>query len=239
MDGLVLAGFSPFDGLALTFFLSAWLIYHRLVEAPRFARRGLNAVMAERRQRWFAQSLRRDNRIIDTQIMSSLQNGTAFFASTSLIAIGGTMALLQATDQMLAMFADLPLMTRPSRAIWEIKVIGLAVIFAYAFFKFAWSYRLFNYSAILLGTIPDARHATAETAEIETAAAEAAAMNIAAGRHFNRGQRSFFFAIAYLGWFLGPVVLFGATAAVILVMWRRQFASDALAAVLPSDKAGG
>ena len=30
-------------------------------------------------------------------------------------------------------------------------MIGLAVIFVYAFFKFAWSYRLFNYAAILLG----------------------------------------------------------------------------------------
>ena len=38
--------------------------------------------------------------------------------------------------------------------LWEIKAIGLAVIFVYAFFKFAWSYRLFNYVAILLGAMP-------------------------------------------------------------------------------------
>ena len=29
-------------------------------------------------------------------------------------------------------------------------------------------------------------------------------MNVAGGRHFNRGQRAFFFALAYMGWFLGP-----------------------------------
>ena len=34
------------------------------------------------------------------------------------------------------------------------KVIGLAVIFVYAFFKFAWSYRLFNYMAIIVGAVP-------------------------------------------------------------------------------------
>jgi uncharacterized membrane protein len=30
----------------------------------------------------------RDNRVVDTTINASLQNGTAFFASTSLIALG-------------------------------------------------------------------------------------------------------------------------------------------------------
>ena len=52
-------------------------------------------------------------------------------------------------------------------------------------------------------------------------------MNIAAGRHFNRGQRAFFFALAYLGWFLGPVSFLVVTGAVLTAMWRRQFASDA------------
>ena len=46
-----------------------------------------------------------------------------------------------------------------------------------------------------------------------------------AGRHFNRGQRAFFFALGYLGWFIGPVPLMVTTAGVVVVMWRRQFAS--------------
>jgi uncharacterized membrane protein len=49
----------------------------------------------------------------------------------------------------------------------------------------------------------------------------------AAGRHFNRGQRAFFFALGYLGWFVSPWVLFATTALVVIVTWRRQFASDA------------
>jgi uncharacterized membrane protein len=34
-----------------------------------------------------------------------------------------------------------------------------------------------------------------------------------------------------LGWFVSGYVLMVSTAAVLFVMWRRQFASDALAAV--------
>ena len=52
-------------------------------------------------------------------------------------------------------------------------------------------------------------------------------MNVAGGRHFNRGQRAFFFALAYMGWFLGPTTFILFTGAVLIAMYRRQFASDA------------
>ncbi len=53
----------------------------------------------------------------------------------------------------------------------------------------------------------------------------------AAGRHFNRGQRAFFFALGYLGWFIHPWVFIAATAAVFVVMLLRQFASAPLSAL--------
>ena len=56
-------------------------------------------------------------------------------------------------------------------------------------------------------------------------------MHIVAGRHFNRGQRAFFFALAYLGWFIGPLMLIGTTVVVVVAILIRQFASDALKAV--------
>ena len=48
-------------------------------------------------------------------------------------------------------------------------------------------------------------------------------MNAVAGKHFNRGQRAFFFSLAYLGWFVSPYLFIAATAGVLYVMWRRQF----------------
>ena len=109
--------------------------------------------------------------------------------------------------------------------LWQLKIAGVAVIFVYAFFMFAWSYRLFNYFAIMVGAAPP-------PAEKDTEAAQAFAHRAArlcadAGRHFNRGQRAFFFALGYLGWFLGPLPLALTTTGVVIVMWRRQFASEA------------
>jgi len=89
------------------------------------------------------------------QIMASLQNGTAFFASTSLIGSAARWRLLRATNDALAVLRELPVDLTPSPALWEIKCVGLILIFIYAF-QIAWSYRLFNYVAILLGAMPPA-----------------------------------------------------------------------------------
>ena len=80
--------------------------------------------------------------------------------------------------------------------------MGLIVIFIYAFFKFAWAYRLFNYVAIMLGAMPLA--ADRNTQEAEAHVMRTTRLFQEAGASFNRGQRAFSFALGYLGWFAGP-----------------------------------
>ena len=121
----------------------------------------------------------------------------------------------------------------PTKLQWEAKTLGLATILIYAFFKFAWSYRLFNYVAIMLGAAPPASEKDDPDAQayVHTAAQVLAD----AGRQFNRGQRAFFFALGYLGWFAGPLVLIATTTIVVVVMWWRQYKSDSLRAVAHSE----
>lgn len=224
--------FSPLDLLALTIFVGAWFFYALVLEWTPHGRNGLNAKMDGFRDAWMLRMLEREMRMVDGQIMASLQNGTAFFASTSLLAIGGALTLLRLPDELLTVVASLPFGTPTSRVLWEMKTIGLVVIFIYAFFKFAWCYRLYNYVAIMIGAMPpwtdkdsdDAREHAQRTGKLCESA----------GRHFNRGQRAFFFALAYLGWFVSPWLLMVTTVAVLIVMWQRQFTSEARAA-MPSD----
>ncbi|HEY0850867.1 MAG TPA: DUF599 domain-containing protein [Bradyrhizobium sp.] len=213
------------DIIAVSFFTLEWLVYSVTLEHSAYGRNGLSARMNVFREKWVRQMLDREARMVDMQIMASLQNGTAFFASTSLIAIGGALALLRATNDALAVLGALPVDITPSPALWEIKCVGLILIFIYAFFKFAWSYRLFNYVAILFGATPPASQR--DTAEAQAHVMRTTKLFEAAGAHFNRGQRAFFFALGYLGWFISPWVLFVTTAAVVIVTWRRQFASNA------------
>lgn len=216
--------FPVLDWVALGFFAGAWALYAVTVEWTPLGRRTLNTLMNRYRLVWMQRMLARDVRIVDTQIMASLQNGTAFFASTSLIAVGGALTLLRATDDLLSLMDALPLGLTTTRVQWEAKVLGLSVIFVYAFFKFAWAYRLFNYVAILLGAAPPVSEI--DTPEAQRHALRTARLFEAAGRHFNRGQRAFFFALGYLGWFLGPWMLIASTAAVFAVMLHRQLSSD-------------
>lgn len=218
-------GLTPLDLIAVVWFLLAWTGYSLTIELTPLGKRGLNSRMHRYREDWMREMLAREMRMLDGQIMGSLQNGTAFFASTSLLAIGGTLALLRSAHDVAEIFATLPFGIRPSPGVLEIKIIGLLIIFIYAFFKFGWSYRMFNYAAILLGSTPRAternkpaaRQATERLARVVTLA----------GLHFNRGQRAFFFALGYLGWFASAWVLIVATLAVLIVTVLRQFGPDA------------
>jgi uncharacterized membrane protein len=213
------------DCLAVAFFAIEWLVYAYTLERSDYGRNSLSARMNIYREVWVRRMLDREARMVDMQIMASLQNGTAFFASSSLIAIGGGLALLRSTNDALAVLSTLPIDLSPSPALWEVKCVGLILIFVYTFFKFAWAYRLFNYVAILFGAMPPASRR--DTPEAEAHVLRTARLFESAGRHFQRGQRAFFFALGYLGWFVSPWVLFVTTAAVVIVTWRRQFASNA------------
>ena len=213
------------DIFAVGFFLLEWTVYAVTLEHSAYGRDSLSARMHFYREVWVRRMLERETRMVDTQIMASLQNGTAFFASTSLLAVGGALALLRSTSEALAVLGALPIDLTPSPALWELKCLGLILIFVYAFFKFAWAYRLFNYVAILIGAMPPASQR--DTPEAEAHVMRTTRLFEAAGRHFNRGQRAFFFALGYLGWFVSPWLLFATTAAVVIVTWRRQFASTA------------
>ena len=223
-------GFSTADEVAVAVFIGAWVAYYLFVEQSPVGRRGLNALMNEYRLRWMLEMQHRENRVVDASLLATIQSTTAFFASTSLIAIGSSLALLRGADDVMRVFTDLPLGGSVSRTGFEVKVIGLSLIFGYAFFKFAWASRLYSYAASRAGAprVPTWGRA----APRRLVAMRAAEMNIVAGRHFNRGLRAIFFAVAYLGWFVSPYVMIGTTVLTLYVLWSRQFASDAHAAVL-------
>src|ERR1700727_926084 len=217
------------DILAVGFFVLEWTVYALTLEHSAYGRNSLSARMHVYREVWIRRLLDRDARMVDMQILGSLQNGTAFFASTSLIAVGGGLALLRSTSEALSVLKALPIDISPPPALCEIKCVGLFLIFIYTFFKFAWAYRLFNYVAILLGSMPPASQR--DTPQAEAHVVRTTRLFEAAGRHFNRGQRAFFFALGYLGWFVSPWVLFVSTAAVVIVTWRRYFPPSACRAM--------
>jgi uncharacterized membrane protein len=222
-------GFSTLDLIAIIWFVGAWSAYALALDRTLYGQRGLNQRMNSYREQWMQQMLRREMRMLDGQVSASLQNGTAFFASTSLLAIGGALTLFRSGSDITQLVAVLPFGVVSTQLQWEAKTLGLCTVLVYAFFKFSWSYRLFNYVAIMLGGAPPASEK--DTPEAKEYIQIASRVVADAGRQFNRGQRAFFFALGYLGWFVGPLPFIVITAGVVVVLWRRQFDSDAQRAV--------
>ncbi len=210
----------------------SWLVDHSPLKT-----RTLSHAMDAHRQAWMVEMARRDIRITDSQIISGLQNGIAFFASTALLGIGAGFTLLTALDSVMAAVQDIPALARGTRTQWEVMSLGLLIIYAYAFFKFGWAYRLINYAAILFGATPQCRPGETPDAAMLRAAERAGQMNVVAGRQFNRGLRALFLSIGYLAWIAGPVAQIGMTLIVALILSYRQFASPALAVLQPDDTA--
>lgn len=226
------AALSGLDIAALAFFLAGWILHAAASEGHIVKRLSLTRAMNAQREAWMNTMALREVRIVDTSIMNGLQQGTAFFASSSLIAVGGCFALLGASDRVLAVLSDVPLASATARPLFEIKVIGLIAILAYSFFKFGWAYRLFNYCSILIGAVPQLRPGSEPDIAIDTAVMRATRMNQLAGKHFNAGLRGVFFSIGYLGWFIDAHVFFVSTIVLLAVLVRRQFFSEARQAVL-------
>jgi Protein of unknown function, DUF599 len=125
------------DLAAFVWFVGAWIVYSIVIERSAKGRTALNALMNRYRDEWMERLLDRDMRMVDAQVTAALQNGAAFFASTSLIAIGGALTLLRSSEEIMTVMSLLPFGATPSRSLWDLKMMGLIVIFVYAFFKFA------------------------------------------------------------------------------------------------------
>ncbi len=228
MNSALWLDFSPLDVTAMAWFLACWVGYTLAADSSRLRRRSMTAAMHEHRKGWMVAMLKRENRIVDIQIIGNQLNGAAFFASTTILAVGGLFALLGATDKAMAILADLPVALSTSRLAWEVKILLLVMTFIYAFFKFAWAFRLYNYCSVLIGSVPIEADNDPKAPEVAT---RAAAVNRLAARHFNQGLRAYFFILAALSWFVHPFLFMATTAWVVWVLYRREFRSRSLRAV--------
>lgn len=218
----LLTNITVFDHWAIGIAAAIWFGYTYYADTSNAARKNLLGGMTENRRDWMRQMLHRDNRMVDIQIMHALMRSGRFFASTAILIIAGLLAVIGATDRAVALAMDLPFAVNTSRTVWEAKLLVLVLVFVYAFFKFVWSGRQYNYCAIMIGAAP----APADVTERDMALGDTiAAMATLAARHANRGVRAYYFGLAALGWFVHPLVMIGAVVWVVLVLYRREFRS--------------
>jgi uncharacterized membrane protein len=216
------------DWLALVWFFVAWVLYSRYSHAWSAHRPSILAVTNRYRGYWMWQATFRDPRVFDGIITQTLSNTPAFFSSTTIIVIGGLFALLGSTDRAAELVREIPFAVRTSVVVFDLKVMVLIGIFAYAFFRFSWSMRQYTFVALVIGSMPVPNDFDCGKFDRERFANRASSMLGLAAETFNDGLRAYYFSFALIAWFFSPQVFAVSTALVVLILYSREYRSDVL-----------
>ena len=225
---------SPTDIVALVWFLFCWLGYSFIVDNMVNSSRSLGARMYLYRIQWMTNILYRENRVVDVNIVNSLQQSISFFASTSILIIAGILAIVGSSEAALNVIRELPFASQPTLAIWYTKLALMVLLFVYAYFKYTWALRQLKYAAILMGALPVA---DGNMDDYIPASRRAAMVLTMAAKHMNRGLRTYYFALGGIAWLINPWFFIITTSCVVMIIYNREFRSDIVRVLnMPSEE---
>jgi uncharacterized membrane protein len=217
------------DWLALICFFAGWVGYATFAGRRALFGASLLGKTNRIRREWMLQATWRENRILDGSVVQTLSSSPSFFASTSILIIGGLLAALSASGQAAQVVGEIPFAVRTSGLVFELKLALLTGVFVYGFFCFTWSLREYTFGALLLAALPDPARITESGMSREVFADRAGKVVGLAAESFNNGLRSYYLSFAVVGWFFSPVLFLVGTAGVIWVLYQREFHSEVLA----------
>ncbi len=216
------------DWGALAFFFAGWAGYARFAHRRADVQPSVLALTNRERSRWMLQTTRRDNRVLDGQVVQSLSASPSFFASTTILIIGGLLAVLSTTERASEIVREIPFAARTSLLVFDLKVVMLTAIFVYAFFRFTWSLRQYTFGALVVAAAPAPDQYPDDAARQAFADRAGRVMGLAA-ETFNDGLRAYYMSFAVMAWFFSPWAFAAASIGVICILYQREFHSDVLA----------
>ncbi len=203
------------DWAALGLYFLTWVAYAHFSKHHAEGQGSLLAITNRVRRQWMLQLTYREMRVLDGAVSQALLSSPSFFASTTILIIGGLLAALGASEQTSAMVLELPFTVKTS--------------FVYAFFRFTWSMRQYTFGALLVASAPEAGQFEQQGPEArEQFADRAGAVVGMAAEAFNDGLRGYYLAFPVVAWFFSPWALMLATAGVVYVLYQREFRSEVL-----------
>lgn len=205
---------------ALAFFLVCWFGYEPLLRL--LARHGggvLNTDMTVIRIAWMRNMAGRDNRFMDGQLLGHALGSASFFASSNLILIAALAGGLFSGEGAFRSASSLVVIETSTRLLFEGQLALVLVAMARGLLDFMWSIRQMNYCLAAFGAAP----LVSEPDEQRRYGEITARLLNPALSSFNRGVRSYYFALAAAAWLFGPIAFIAATTgAMALLLWRQR-----------------
>jgi uncharacterized membrane protein len=217
------------DVLAVCWFLSAWIGYTAYSRRKARSTPCLYTAVDKYARRWMEQITRREVRIADATLLATVERNITFFATSTILILGGLLTILGSQEKAMGVLAGIPFAISPSPGMWELKLTLLIVAFVYAFFTFTWAMRQLNFVTMMVGGNPMPQEPEEERLRFANSTAQVLVLGSSA---FNYGLRTYYFCLGALAWFIHPLLFMAATVWVVLVLYRREFKSDALLAML-------
>ena len=216
------------DWLAMTLLFMSWAGYAHFAKRRAQSRPSILAATNRVRRMWMLQTTYREVRVVDGVVIQNLSSSPSFFASTTILIIGGLLAMLGTSETASTLVRDIPFAARTSNLVFDMKLLLMLAIFVYSFFRFTWSMRQYTFGALLIAAAPEAERFAAEGLSREAFADRAGRIVGLAAETFNDGLRAYYFSFAAIGWFFSPIVFMVATLCVVYILYQREFRSDVL-----------
>lgn len=213
--------------IAILWFFGCFFGYFAYARKKSRNTPSLAYAMHQLRRQWIRETLRRENRIADTQTIGTLERSVSFFASSTLLILAGLMTLLGSTEKLAPLLSSISLAGELTPTQWQIKILLLLVIFIYAFFKFTWSLRQYGFMSVMVVGAPDRSQILSEH-ERNSHVDSISNMASKAANNFNSGMRTYYFSMSVLAWFISPWLFMAACGLIVVVLYRREFKSHTL-----------
>ncbi|RUO40777.1 DUF599 domain-containing protein [Pseudidiomarina aestuarii] len=223
---------APLDIIALSIFVVLWYSYTQFARYRARTTHSLSNILRQLRVDWMTTLTRKDHQIADAALLGNVERTVTFFASSTILVLAGVLTLLASADKVVEVLASIPFTAPSSPEKVQLKLAILALIFVFAFFKFTWAIRQFGFVSVLMGAAPQYRSTEFTDEDRDQFARQAAKVLDQAGHEYNNGLRAYYFALALLTWFLHPYLFLASTAVVVFVLYRREYRSTILRALL-------
>ena len=215
---------------AIGLLAAAWAGYTPLLAA--FARGTLNVQLGVVRTRWIAISVGRDNRTFDAVMLGHIIHSVAFFGSATLIVLAALVGTLASVTSVHGIVVELPMIDAMSLELFALKLAVIFLLLLASFFSFTYALRKLIYAVALAGGLPEAeiQEVPAEGARHDMVEATGTVLSEAV-KSFNSGIRGYYFAVAALFLFIGPLPCMLATAVVMTLLVYRQIGTRTARAI--------
>jgi len=203
--------------VALIFLM--WWLYTPVLTL--LGRGTLNAQLHVVRLKWMLMLInsRRENRVFDAIILGQISSAMSYFGSATLIVLAGlvgTLASINHVHSSLSQVAFFPLI---SLGLFTIYFSAITVIMAVCFFSFTYGLRKLAYTLAMIGGLDEA---PATTPQAQVMTAQTATVLTEALKSMNSGIRGYYFAVAGIFLFAGPIPSIAATLLMSLLLYYRQ-----------------